>query len=73
MLPRYGLDGSPKGVMQMMGLFNDLAFQANEEFQQLGVYLNALLFTEPSEDDAVVAAALTPAAEAEAEAPTEVP
>jgi len=40
-LPKYGFDGNPKGVYDMMQAFN--AFSYNQEFNMQGGYLNALL------------------------------
>ncbi|CAE8636599.1 unnamed protein product, partial [Polarella glacialis] len=47
-LPKYGLPGNPKGVFEMMQQFENPELLMNQEFQQLGSMLNALLF---SDDD----------------------
>ena len=45
-LPKYGLEGSPKGVMEMLSQFAEPHISASEEFQKRGDFLNWLLFHE---------------------------
>ncbi|CAE7519936.1 CPK19 [Symbiodinium natans] len=51
-LPRYGFDGSPKGVFDMLQQFDRPEITSNGEFQQQGAILNHLLFAEEMADPA---------------------
>ncbi|CAE7838571.1 unnamed protein product [Symbiodinium sp. CCMP2592] len=56
-LPRYGFEGSPKGVFDMLQQFDRPEITSNAEFQQQGAVLNELLFAEevaaPGSQDSV--------------------
>eukprot|EP00434_Breviolum_minutum_P011850 symbB.v1.2.010455.t1/scaffold669.1/size295035/6 len=45
-LPKYGFEGGPKGVFEMMQQFDQADFLMNPMFQQQGAVLNQLLFAE---------------------------
>eukprot|EP00434_Breviolum_minutum_P011849 symbB.v1.2.010454.t1/scaffold669.1/size295035/5 len=43
-LPKYGLEGNPRGVFEMLSQFDQPELHGNEEFQEMGQRLNELLF-----------------------------
>eukprot|EP00913_Durusdinium_trenchii_P016576 g15581.t1 len=57
-LPRYGLEGTERGVFEMLSQFDQPEIHSTEEFQQMGNMLNDLLYGgEPAVGAKVVAEA----------------